>query len=121
MATGRGCGRVAFKVAAGAIGGFAVLAGEDGDLVVGQVGGVAEREADAGAHFAGRAAADGVDDQQGCAGLGEGRVYVFGGAGFSDSSAHEFLAHGDDHQFWIHVCLRQGSCLLLFYCQTRVV
>ena len=37
---GGGAGRIAFKVAAGALSGFAVLAGEDGDLVVGLVGGV---------------------------------------------------------------------------------
>ena len=114
-------GRITLKVAAGALCGFAVLAGEDGDLVVGLAGGVGQRHANAGTHLSRCAAADGVDDQQRCAGCGESRVHVLGGAGFLNSGAGEFLAHGDDHQFWIHVCLRQGSCLQLFYREIRMV
>jgi hypothetical protein len=66
---GRG-GRLAFKVAAGTLGSLAILTGEDGDLVIGLLGGVGEGEAHPGAHLACGASADGVDDQQGRAGLG---------------------------------------------------
>ena len=106
---GRRGGRVPLEVAAGALGGLAVLACKDGDLVVGQVGGVGNGHAHARAHLAGRASADGVDHQQGGAGCGNRRVHVLGGAGFLDSGAGEFLAHGNDHQFWVHVCLRGGK------------
>ena len=41
-------------------------------------------------------------------GLRQRGVDFFGGAGFLDSGAHKFLAHGNDHQFWIHCRLRQG-------------
>ena len=84
---------MAFEVAAGALRGFAILAGEDGDLVIGLVGGVGEGQAHAGAHLACGASADGVDDQQGRAGLGQSGVDVFGGAGFLDTGADEFFAH----------------------------
>ena len=99
---GWGAGRVALKVAAGAFGGFAVLAGEDGDFVVGRAGGVAKSQTDARAHFAGCTAADGVDYEKGCARLGEGGVYVLSGAGFCDTGADKLFAHRDYHQFWVH-------------------
>ena len=67
---GRG-GGMALEVAAGALGGLAILAGEDGDGLVG-LGGVLEGETDAGAHLAGGATADGVHDEHG--GSGRWRV-----------------------------------------------
>ena len=44
-------GRMAFKVAAGALRGFAVLAGKDSDLTIGRVGAIGESETDAGAQL----------------------------------------------------------------------
>ena len=96
-------GGIAFEVAAGALRGFAILASEDRDLVIGLMGGVGQRQADAGTHLSRGASADGVDYQQGGARLGEGGVDFFGGAGFLDTGAHQFFAHRDHHDFWIQV------------------
>jgi hypothetical protein len=104
---GRG-GRMTLEVAAGALGGFAVLAGEDGNGLIGR-GGVLEGEANAGTHLAGGATTDGVDDEKGGSGLGEGGIDLSGGAGFEDACLGELFTHGDDHQLWIHRC-----CLLCF-------
>ena len=98
---------MALKVAAGALSGLAILAGKDGDFAIGPVSGVGESEADAGTGFAGRAAADGVDDDESGSRLGQCRVDFFGSPGLFNSSAHKLLAHGNHHQFWIHVRLRQ--------------
>src|SRR5208337_5533491 len=58
----RRAGRMAFEVAAGALRGFAVLTGKHSDLAIRRVGAVGERETDAGASFARRATANGVDE-----------------------------------------------------------
>ena len=84
------------EVAAGALSGFAVLAGEDGNGLVG-LGGVLEREADAGAHLAGGAAADGVHDQHRRSGLGDRRVDFGAGARFEDTGFGQLFAHRNEH------------------------
>ena len=85
-------GRMTAEVTAGALGGVAILTGEDGDGVVGP-GGVLQRHAHAGAHLACGAAADGVDDEHRRAGGGDGRVDLGRGAGFVDTGAGELFAH----------------------------
>jgi hypothetical protein len=94
-------GWVPGEVGAGALGGVAVLAGEDGDGLGGQRA-VLQRHAHGGAHLAGGATADGVDHQHGGAGLGEGGVDFGGGSGFLDAGAGELFAHRDEHNLWVH-------------------
>ena len=94
---------MAFKVAARLLCCFAILPGENGDLVIGRILRVGEREPNAGAHLARCASADRIHDQKSCAGLREGSIDILGRASFIDSSAGKFFAHGDDHNFWVHV------------------
>src|SRR6185312_2914147 len=111
---GRRRRRIALEVAAGAVGGFAVLAGEDGDRVVG-LGGVLQCETHSRAHLAGGAAADRVHYDHCGSGLVDGGVDFFGGAGFGDAGAGKFFAHRDDHHLWVHFCCLL-AVLLLFDC-----
>src|ERR1700684_3422901 len=97
---GRRSGRIVFEVGAGALGSLAVLAGENGDLVIGSDG-IAQGQAQAWAHTAGSAAANGIDHDHGCAGGGERRVDGFGRTRFLKAGACELLTHGDEHNFWI--------------------
>jgi len=89
------------EVGAGFFGGFAVLAGEDGDGVV-RGRSVLHGEANGGAHLAGGASADRVDDKDGCSGLGERGVDFGCGAGFLEACAGELLAHRNQHNLWVH-------------------
>ena len=118
---GGGGGRIAVEVAAGALGGFAVLAGEDGDFVVGKVGGVGERKAHAGAHLARRASADGVDNQQSCARLGQRRVNVFGGTGFLEPARANSSRIGMTISSGYMFASGKGSCLSSILMETRLV
>ena len=75
-------------------GGF-VTAGEYGGGFC-RTHGVLEGEPDAGAGFAGGAAADGIDDHHdGAAAGSEDLVHFFGGARFLNTKAREIFPHGD--------------------------
>jgi hypothetical protein len=97
---GRG-GRMAAEVAACLLGSFAVLAREDGDGVIG-FGGVLHGETNAGAHLAGGASADRVDNDHRCTGLGYGGIDVGSGAGLGQAGASQLFAHWNYHNLWIH-------------------
>src|SRR6185437_15945431 len=108
---GRRTGRIVFEVAARAIASFSVLAGKNGDLAIGPVLGIGQRQTHARAHSARSASTNGVDDDHRCSGLIHGRFNVFGGAGFLNAGAGQFLAHGDHHDFWIHAALPPAGVL----------
>ena len=95
---------MAAEVATRLVSRFAVLAGEDRDGMVG-LGGVLHGHADARAHLAGSAATDGVHDEHRCAGLGDRRVDIGSGTGFTYTGAGKLFAHRNHHNFWIHVRL----------------
>ena len=61
-----------------------------------------------GPHTPGGTAADGVDyDHRRLWFMGDGAIDLFGRTEFLHTQASQFLAHGNNHQFWIHVRLRQ--------------
>ena len=76
-----------------------VAAGKNGGGDVGPHG-VPQGESNAGAGFAGRTAADGIDDHHdGPVAGSEDAVDVFRGAGFLDAEAGEIFPHGDKESF----------------------
>jgi hypothetical protein len=98
---------MALEVGAGAVGCFTILAGKYRDALVRQCG-VVESHTNGGTHLSSRAAANRIDDEHRRAWLGERRVDFFGGARFLNACAGQLFAHWNDHNLWVHCCLRQG-------------
>src|SRR5882724_6069721 len=99
----RGGGRkVTCEIAAGLVGGCGILPSKHAIDLVGLYT-VLESLANGGTHLPCGAAANGVDDHHGGAGLvGEGGIDRFRGAQFFNTNTREFFAHRDQHDFWIH-------------------
>src|SRR6185437_15765699 len=97
---------VAGEIAARALGRVHIGAGEYGDGAVGALA-MLQSERHAGAGFASGAAADGIDNDQGGAGLARGLIHSLRGAGLADAQAGRLFAHGRNHKFGV-----QGTILL---------
>ncbi len=117
VAKNRNCGRrgrVAIEVAAGAVGGFAILTGKDCDLVVGLACCVRQGQPNAGAHLA--AAQPHIEFTTNIVVPGRASAESTSSAVFVSSmpGAHKLLAHRNYHNLWVHCRLRAGDvCLFI--------